>query len=143
MIPSAPATRAESSVAPRDNARTKGVVAFLLIAVGGAWGVWGVAWLLGALDTSRVGQVVVALGAFSPAVAAFVVRRWVTREGFADAGLHPHLLRAMPYYLLAWLSPLAVVAVIVGLAAVLELPLVHADLSPALVLSALGGALII
>ena len=141
MTPSSPATRAESSVAPCDNARTKGVVAFLLIAVGGAWGIWGLAWLLGALDTSPVGQVVVALGAFSPAVAAFVVRRWVTREGFADAGLRPNLRRAWPWYLVAWLLPLPVVGMIVGLAWALGLPFVRPELPMALVPAALGGSL--
>jgi uncharacterized protein len=142
VILSSPATLAESIAARNDTARTKGVVAFLLIAIGIAWGVWGLAWLLGALDTSPVGQAVVALGAFSPAVAAFVVRRWVTREGFADAGLRPHLRRAWTSYLVAWLIPLPVVGVIVGLALALGLRLVHAELPPALVPAALAGSLV-
>jgi uncharacterized protein len=142
-MPSSPATRVESIRPGRAAvARATGIVAFLLIAVGGAWGVWGVAWLLGALDTSPVGQALVALGAFSPALAAFVVRRWVTREGFADAGLRLHLRRAWPWYLVAWLLPLPLVGVIVGLAWALGLPFVHAELPMALVPAALGGSLV-
>ena len=42
------------------------------------------------------------VGAFAPAVAGFIVRKWITREGFAGAGLRPNL-RKWPYYLVAWL----------------------------------------
>src|SRR5215471_851907 len=85
---------------------SQGIGVFLLITFVGCWGIWGIAWLLGALNTGPAGQLVVALGAFAPALATFVVRRWVTREGFGDAGLHPHLRQAWPYYLVAWLLPL-------------------------------------
>ena len=54
-------------------------------------------------------------GAFSPAIAAVIVRKWITREGFADAGLKPNLPRAWRYYLIAWLLPLFVSAIIIGL----------------------------
>jgi membrane protease YdiL (CAAX protease family) len=37
---------------------------------------------------------------FAPAIAAVVMRKWVTREGFGDAGLRPHL-RHWRLYLLA------------------------------------------
>jgi membrane protease YdiL (CAAX protease family) len=37
---------------------------------------------------------------FAPAIAAVVVRRWVTREGFRDSGLRPNL-RRWRFYLLA------------------------------------------
>ncbi len=43
----------------------------------------------------------------APAIACFVVRRWVTREGFGDAGLRPNL-RRWPLYLLALAWPFAV-----------------------------------
>ncbi|WP_432013201.1 hypothetical protein [Streptomyces cucumeris] len=56
-----------------------------------------------------------------PGVAAVVVRRWVTREGFADAGLALRLRSAWGYYLIAWLGPQAVAAVTMGCAAVLGL----------------------
>jgi membrane protease YdiL (CAAX protease family) len=55
---------------------------------------------------------------FAPAIAAFVVRKWVTREGFADAGLRPRLRKAWPYYLSTLLLPIIVVPVTVALWAV-------------------------
>jgi membrane protease YdiL (CAAX protease family) len=127
---------------------TRGVPLFLLITFGGTWGVWGIAWLLGIFNPAPVGQIVVALGAFAPAIAAVIVRRFVTREGFADAGLRLHLPRGWPYYLFAWLIPLPIVAAIVALSAVLHIVSVD-DLfhrattaSAALPMAALGGALI-
>jgi membrane protease YdiL (CAAX protease family) len=122
--------------------RTRGIVSFLLIAFGGAWGVWGVAWLLGALNTGPTGQLIVALGAFAPAVAAVLVRRWVTREGFADAGLRPRLRANWPYYLVAWLLPLPIVGVIALLAAAVGVWPTRSALPPALVPGALLGALV-
>jgi hypothetical protein len=134
-----PRAGASLAGAPLTDTRARGIAVFLLIAIGGAWSVWGLAWMLGVLDTGPRGQVVVALGAFAPAAAAFIVRRWVTREGFADAGLRLSLRRAWPYYLFAWLFPLPVVGVIIALAAALGLPFVRTELPPALVLGALGG----
>ncbi len=123
-------------------AKTSGIVSFLLIAFGGAWGVWGVAWLLGGLNTSPTGQLIVVLGAFAPAIAAVVVRRWATREGFADAGLRPRLRKNWPYYLVAWLLPLPIVGVIVLLAAALGVWPTRSALPPALVPGALLGSLV-
>lgn len=42
-------------------------------------------------------QIAILPGAFAPAVGATVVRRYVTREGFADAGMRPNLRRWRPY----------------------------------------------
>jgi hypothetical protein len=53
---------------------------------------------------------------FSPAIAAVIVRKWITREGFRDAGLRPRVRTAWFYYLLAWISPMLVLAATVGLA---------------------------
>src|SRR5919112_1500046 len=44
--------------------------------------------------------------AFAPAVGALVVRRWVTLEGFRDAGLRLELRRCWRSYLVAWPAPL-------------------------------------
>ncbi|MEW1718640.1 CPBP family intramembrane glutamic endopeptidase [Streptomyces sp. NPDC093109] len=66
--------------------------------------------------------------AFLPAIAAVVVRRWVTREGFADAGLALRLRHAWPYYLMAWLTPLLIAAGALAFAAVAGLW--RPDLSP-------------
>jgi membrane protease YdiL (CAAX protease family) len=121
---------------------TKGIVAFLVIAFGLTWAVWAVAWLAGVFDTSATGQVVVALGAFGPAIASIVVRRWVTREGFADAGLRLSLRGKWPYYLFAWLIPLPVVGVIYLLASTLGVEPVNGDLPLSLVLAAVVGSLV-
>jgi membrane protease YdiL (CAAX protease family) len=122
--------------------RGKGILTFLLIAFGGTWSVWGIAWLLGLFNTSVSGQTLVALGAFAPALASFIVRKWVTREGFTDAGLHPHLIKRLPYYLFAWLWPLVGVGIVVAVASALGILLVRPDVTATLVLSALAGSLI-
>ena len=90
----------------------KGVIWFLVISFGVAWISWEIALATGVSVLSSQFQLYALPGAFAPAIAAFVVRKWITREGFADAdlGLQPARWR---YYLLAWLLPLAVVATIV------------------------------
>ena len=93
--------------------RTRGIVAFLAIAFGLAWLPFAPA-LLG-LDAPGA-----ILMPFAPAIAAFVVRKWVTREGFADAGLRPNL-RRWPFYLLAAAWPFAAAPLGVLLALALRL----------------------
>ena len=95
--------------------RRRGITAFLLLSFGGFWGYLLVAHLL--LGWSLVNPLVQLPGGFAPAIAAIVVRRWVTREGFADAGSRLRLRAAWRYYLVAWLGPLGVAAIVVGLAA--------------------------
>jgi membrane protease YdiL (CAAX protease family) len=135
-------TDREGASVLRRKSERRDIIVFLLIAFGGSWSLWGVAWLLGVLTTGITGQIVVAFGACAPALATFVVHRWVTRDGFADTGLHPHLRRAWPYYLVAWLLPLPVVGVIVGLATGLGLPLAKPGLPPELVAATVVGALV-
>ncbi len=53
--------------------------------------------------------------AFAPALATFVVRAWITKEGFADAGLELNLHK-WRYYLVGWLLPMPGVGVIILLA---------------------------
>lgn len=91
----------------------KGVIWFLLICFGLAWGSWEIAIASGVSVLSWQFQLYALPGAFAPAIAAIVVRKWITREGFADAGLRLHAAR-WPIYLFAWLLPLAVVAVVVA-----------------------------
>jgi len=95
-------------------AGTKGIVVFLLIAFGTAWGGMFGARMLG---FSLVNPLVQLPFGFAPAIAAIVVRRWVTREGFGDAGLAVKLRSLWRYYLGAWLGPLMLVPVTAGLAA--------------------------
>lgn len=103
--------------------KTKGILSFLLISFGLAWGAVFVAHsLLGRSMADPLTQLTLALPmAFSPAIAAVVVRRWVTREGFRDAGLAPRVRTAWFYYLLAWIGPVLVLAATVGLATVFGL----------------------
>jgi membrane protease YdiL (CAAX protease family) len=97
------------------DSKTKGVVSYLLITFGMAWILWEIPLRLGVSTRSPLFQLAVLPGAFAPAVAAVIVRKWITHEGFADAGLHLNLQK-WPYYLLAWLLPLLVTPVIVTLA---------------------------
>lgn len=105
-------------------ASTKGVVVYLAASFGLAWSVWAGGLfslrLRGAALLDVEGQAVILAGSFAPAVAAFVVRQWITRKGFADAGLRPNLRRAWRCYLLAVLGPTAVGAATVALAVALR-----------------------
>jgi membrane protease YdiL (CAAX protease family) len=99
----------------------QGIVAYVAITFGLAWALWIPVWLLRVPAESGFFQFVFLAGAFAPAVAAIIVRARVTREGFADAGLRPHLWRAWPYYLFAWLWPLLILGTAVALATILGL----------------------
>ncbi|MGB7554028.1 MAG: CPBP family intramembrane glutamic endopeptidase [Candidatus Korobacteraceae bacterium] len=93
----------------------KGIIAFLLIAFGIAWASWEAMYRLKATVPAVLLGLLMAPAVFAPAIACFVVRKWITREGFADAGLRLHL-RKWPYYLVSWLLPLPVMACVVVLA---------------------------
>jgi len=95
--------------------RTKGVVSYLVLAFGMAWLAWGVPIRMRLSLHSPLFQLALLPGAFAPAVSAAIVRRFVTREGFADAGLRLHLDK-WRYYLVAWLLPVPVTAAIVAMA---------------------------
>jgi len=75
-----------------------GVIWFLILAFAGAWFTWEIAIRMGGAATSPSFRIFDAIGAFSPAWACFAVRRWITREGFGDAGLRLDL-RRWRYYL--------------------------------------------
>ena len=65
----------------------KGVIAYLVIAFGMAWAFWEIPIRLGFPLNNPLFKIASFPAAFAPAIAAFVVRKWVAREGFADAGL--------------------------------------------------------
>ncbi|MEE4420707.1 CPBP family intramembrane glutamic endopeptidase [Streptomyces bugieae] len=91
-----------------------GVAAFLALSFGGTWGwLWCATAVFGLSPLNPLLQVPACC---MPSIAAVVVRRWVTREGFADAGLGLRLKTAWPYYLAAWLCPAALAACTLGLA---------------------------
>jgi len=99
---------------------TKGVAVFLVLAFGIAWLLWEIPLWLGVPFGGNAYQLAVVPGAFAPAIAAIIVRKWVTREGFADAGLRLNL-RKWPYYVAAWLIPLGAVAFVAMVAPMLGL----------------------
>ncbi|MGY0236686.1 CPBP family intramembrane glutamic endopeptidase [Longispora urticae] len=84
--------------------KVKGVLTFLVLAFGLAWASMFAARLLWGLSLADP-RVQLPM-AFAPAIAAVVVRRWVTREGFADAGLALRVRPAWTSYLMAWFGPL-------------------------------------
>src|ERR1039458_9832743 len=98
----------------------KGVIAYLVIAFGMAWAFWEIPIRLGFSLNNPLFKIASFPAVFAPAIAAFIVRKWITREGFADAGLRLNL-RKWPYYIVAWLLPLVVVGCIVVLAPLLGL----------------------
>jgi CAAX protease family protein len=117
---------------------TRGIVFYLFITFGLAWIVWVPIALAGIDGTSGLAQVALWANLCTPAIAAIVVRRWITREGFADAGLHPHLIAAWPYYLIAWLWPLALIGVALALATIFGISIlknVSGDILPVLLTS--------
>lgn len=91
--------------------RRQGVPWFLVLAFAGAWLPWaGVHALGGSLDDPLVQ---LATAAFVPAIAACIVRKWITREGFADSGLRLRLRQSWPYCLAAVTIPWGVLLVAV------------------------------
>ncbi len=124
IVPPVPSQASDApATSPPASAPTsaRGIIAFLAIAFGLAWVFWIPGLLLGAWKTNVLLMVVP--GAFAPAVAAIVTHQWITHEGFADAGLRPHLRRRWPYYLIAWLWPLPIIAASVALVVALEVGL--------------------
>ncbi|WP_040791748.1 CPBP family intramembrane glutamic endopeptidase [Nocardia paucivorans] len=114
-------TTAPSDLAPPITTtaiRARGGRWFLLLAFAGAWIPWGLA---GAAGYSLDDPVVQLLsgGVVAPALAAIVVRRWITREGFADSGLRPRIGRTRSSYSIAALLPLGILAIALLLAAAL------------------------
>jgi uncharacterized protein len=99
--------------------RNRGVLIYLALTFGLSWSIMVV--VARGLGMSLADPLPQLSFAFLPALAAIVVRRWVTREGFADAGLRLRLRTAWRYYLLAWFGPLGLflagvaIAVAVGL----------------------------
>lgn len=89
----------------------RGIAWFLGLSFGLAWISWEIAIRSGVDVLSWQFQLYALPGAFAPAIAAIIVRKWITREGFADAGLRLNR-KAWRYYLMAWLLPLLIVGAI-------------------------------
>jgi membrane protease YdiL (CAAX protease family) len=99
--------------------KTTGIMVYLAISFGVAWGIWAILWIGRVSATDTTFQWLSLPAIFAPALGGFVVRRWITREGFADVGQQLNWKNCWRYYLFAWLSPLFITAVIVILAMVL------------------------
>ncbi|MFW5487766.1 MAG: lysostaphin resistance A-like protein [Desulfovibrio sp.] len=97
-----------------------GVLAYLLLSFGIAWGIWEGLITKGWVPGEASSMLQVLYGAFAPALAAFAVRLLVTREGFADAGLGLRMGK-WRYYMFAWFFPLPCVYVVLVLASLLGL----------------------
>jgi membrane protease YdiL (CAAX protease family) len=98
--------------------KTKGILSYILIAFGLSWIIWEIPAQKGLSLTDPVFGYMILLGSFGPAAACIVVRKWVTREGFSDAGLRLQV-KKWRVYLIAWFLPLVVALSIVGVAVLL------------------------
>ncbi|QBD80231.1 CPBP family intramembrane metalloprotease [Ktedonosporobacter rubrisoli] len=96
--------------------KTKGILAFLLLAFGLTWLNWGLGWLLGFSVEDPMFTLICLPALFTPAIATIIVRRWITREGFQDAGLQLNFKRGWFYYPLAGALRLSTYILIVVLA---------------------------
>ena len=104
--------------------KTKGIIAYILLAFGVAWIPLAIQWFLGLRgpgdDATFLEYAVFILitlpTSFAPAIGCLVVRKWITREGFADAGLSLNIKKGWRYYLFALLYPVVVVPATVLLA---------------------------
>jgi membrane protease YdiL (CAAX protease family) len=100
------------------DSKVRGIVSYLFLAFGMAWILWEIPIRLGVSPRDPLFQLAALPGGFAPAIAAIIVRKWITREGFTDAGLRLNL-RKWPYYLVAWMLPLLVTIFIVLVAVAL------------------------
>lgn len=118
------------------------MLCFLALAFGLAWGAWALAYAGGYSLDRPVVQLLTA--AFVPATAAIITRAWITREGFADAGLRPRVRLARRQYVAALAMPLLVlpVALLVCAAVGLWSPRLADLTSPAFLLLVVGSPLL-
>ncbi len=103
--------------------RSKGILWFIVLAFAISWSaIFGIYLLGGAapagsgiLPNPLVGLLSM-IGTFGPAVAAVIVRKWITREGFQDAGLRLNIHAGWKYYLVAFLFPFFTIPIALGVA---------------------------
>lgn len=95
------------------NEDRNGVAWFVVLTYAIAWSAWELPLAMGLELSDPMFQLAMLPGAFAPAFAALVVRKWITGEGFADAGLRLNLKEGWRAYLVALLLPFPVIGVIV------------------------------
>lgn len=104
-----------STPVPQALVHPRGIAAFLILSFSLAWVPLFISLARGLKADDLLGlQLALLPMALAPAAAACIVRKWITREGFADAGWAPGLAH-WPCYLLAVLLLFLVVATNVGL----------------------------
>jgi membrane protease YdiL (CAAX protease family) len=87
---------------------TLGLIIYVVLAFGLAWTSWyGVYRRRVPVDDYRF-QLAILPGSFAPAIAATIVRAFITHEGFGTASFIPTIARTWPTYLIGWLLPLAI-----------------------------------
>ena len=132
------------------NNKNKGLIWYLVIAFAITWGsVLGI-YLLGGAPTSianvpSAGPLVgllMMLATFGPAFAAFVTLKWITREGFKDAGLRFNFRTGWAYYLWAVLAPIAACVMAIALAGALGMEVSLGALSLENIIAWIVGTLI-
>ena len=107
----------------------RAVGAYLALACGLSWIVEGIALARGVRFTSLTPGTTALLASvmFTPAIAAFIVRRFITREGFATAGLRRGPWRP---YLVVWIGVPLLVAVVYALTVLVGLGRFDPTLAP-------------
>jgi len=90
----------------------KVVTAYALIALGITWAFWDDVFRLGLSARMPSAQVPLLIGAFSPAIASFVVRKWIKREASHIPGSP---FKQLTYYLSTGFLPLVVILLIIAL----------------------------
>jgi membrane protease YdiL (CAAX protease family) len=94
-------------VMPQPRSQTKTIAIFVLLAFALAWVPFFMAFLTGAIDGAQpnIWTTIVGIGfPFGAAVAAFIVRQFITGEGFKNAGLRWRI--PLRYYAIAVVLPL-------------------------------------
>lgn len=106
----------------------RGVSLYLAICFGFSWAIEIGALIVGARFTalSPATTALLALVMFVPAASAYIVRRWLTQEGFASAGLR---LGPWTPYLLVWIGVPFVFGLIYALTAAFGLGVFSTDIS--------------
>jgi membrane protease YdiL (CAAX protease family) len=115
----------------------RAILWFLAISFLPAWISWEIAIASGLSVLSWQMQLFLVPGACCPALATFIVRKWITREGFDDLKLRVRSGRWF-FYLLAWLLPLAVVGVMSAEGVVLGLGMPDFSLAQAIATQPVG-----
>ncbi len=84
-----------------------GLSSYLLLTFGIAWGLWAPLMNRGLNPNSMRFQMAILPGAFSPAIAACIVRAFITKEGFDLTEFIPKVTE-WPVYSIGWLIPLLI-----------------------------------